>query len=167
MAHMSCWKTKKGCYCNRDVAQVLLNAAKSARRREIIKTKPGEQARKAAAILAAKEAAEEFAGGCRSCALYLEHQRYKSRIALWIIFPTVAVITWLISGTIRQGWHSLDVNLSRVLGHVSVLNSSDPARAQAIGGTLDVSWVVVLIIGLLIVTIAAKISEYLLYKVGL
>jgi hypothetical protein len=169
---IACWRMKRGCYCDKGIAQALLDAARVARKSEALKTgRSTEQgkiaSRQAAILMATKKAAEQQEGGCAKCGLYQEHQQQKCRIATWITIPAVTIVTWALSGFIRQYWKLLDDWMSNIFNHASLFLATDAAKEQAIGGVIDLSWVVVIIVGLLLFSIVMKTTEYLMFKVGL
>jgi len=166
-SHIACWRAKSGCYCDGEIASALILEKERARAHGA--PDPAAQASQRpqeTRALHAKASMQRDRPPCVSCVIYREHQRYKYKIAAWVIFPLSAFITWLISDAVRTAWLQMDKLLSSQLAHVDILGTPAGPGLIDLTGTLDLSWTIVVFVCFLIISIAMNTAEWLLFKVG-
>ncbi|NIM05942.1 MAG: hypothetical protein GTO55_06620 [Armatimonadetes bacterium] len=168
---VSCWRVKSGCYCDANIAAALMQATREPQRVGDAPTRRvTSRARQSAAFLTKQSnlmpnMAKK--GNCMACALYQEHQRFKFRLFSWIIFPVSLVILWFIAEPLRRLWMQMDHTLTRCFGNVSLLPGPGSPQGGALPATMDVSWVFVVVVGVLMISILLKAAEYAVFKRGL
>lgn len=164
--HVSCWRVKSGCYCDKEVTRALLSAPQNVRTAADGTTdqRALQRARQSAVFLAQKAGAQTEKTGCVDCSVYQEHQRYKFRLVTWVIYPVGILLTWIAAEVLRRTWHDFDNFASKLLGKLSILPA--PILPGEVG-TADLSWAIVVVAAVIVISIAMKIAEYLVFKRGL
>jgi hypothetical protein len=125
------------------------------------------RARQSAAYLTKHLPGDKKKMRCLDCGLYREHQRYKFRIVTWVIYPATLLLLVFIAQPLRHFWKRFDVTLSRLIGNVSLLPTAHTPGQQPLLEVSDVSWAVVIVVGLVLVSVFMKTAEYLVFKRGL
>jgi hypothetical protein len=168
LSRVSCWKVKRGCFCNDEIANALLKMNKILKKQNQPKApvKPPKSRKKSPPIKIGTLSLLEQPT-CIKCLLYLEHQRLKYKMVAWFAFPLSVLITLLGMGTIRMAWHNLDKWSSLVFSHLALLGTPAGIGLIDLGNSLDLSWVMVVLVYFFIFSTALDTAEWLIFKKGL
>jgi hypothetical protein len=166
---IACWKAHSGCYCDDNLSRTLMVSARSLQEGDApLETQRSVQrARQSASFLASSRGSAGKRPVCVTCPIYQDHQRYKYRLIAWLMYPLTGAITWLLAPYIRLTWKSMETGLSTLMGYAQVLPTGAKDVAPAIGATLDFSWVAVIFVAAITLSLLMRFSEWLVLDRGL
>jgi hypothetical protein len=126
-----CWKRRSGCFCDRELANYLMNSVDRKDAGEVIDMQTVTAQSGANAIRGYMGAANKRPWKlqkslCFNCPLYLEHQEYKYRNLSWISIPATAAIVALSWPVYDAGYQWLSRYLDDLM--VQLTQIKDVAR---------------------------------------
>lgn len=160
--HKSCWKMKAGCYCDeRTILRALemrgggLDVAKNAQYSHGIAPKRA---------MSSAEKRER----CRNCSIYAEHQRQKYRVVTPMIVPGVTAIIWAMTPQLRvwlQEFVQWSDKFMKFASFTPKVEDLPSAWAQYANGSATLEWVFIAWLGIMAISYALQMVEYLIFKV--
>jgi hypothetical protein len=127
-----------------------------------------QRARQSASFLASgRNRAGRRGPVCVTCPIYQDHQRYKYRIIALLMYPITGVITWLLIPIVRQAWSSMESWLGTMMGYARVLPTGARDVAPGIGVAFDFSWVAVIFVAAMTLSLLMRLTEWLVNDQGL
>lgn len=155
-----CWRSKSGCYCDEEM---MLQAMKSsgAERQSIPAAGNIPYAAKKRAT------SEEKKERCRSCMLYILHQRQKFHLFTPLAFPVVILIMVLLFGPLMKVLGKIVEFTDRLALALSIAPGNADAALQKYTVVMRTSntieWVLFICIALVLVSLLLKVIEYLIF----
>lgn len=90
--HVTCWKRRSGCFCDRDLANHLIASSGRGEAQEAIEMQQTVGGARPARDKSRQRSWKEHKRYCLTCPLYVEHQEYKYRHYHWTSFLATGVI---------------------------------------------------------------------------
>jgi len=88
----TCWGRRSGCFCDRDLANYLLQSVDTGETTEVTEVSQAAVSRSAPPARGAKRPWKLQKSLCYNCPLFIEHQEYKFKHLRWISFPITLAI---------------------------------------------------------------------------
>lgn len=147
-ARKTCWKLRKGCYCDPSVTESLL---KGVRASDLVYQKG----------LTTKRTTIT----CRRCPIYFEHQRLKYKAVQPLVYPATGIVMWAVFPLLKF----LYLKGASLLAHFfSRLSYAGPAAfkpwEEALSSPFSMG-IFVTILGLLLLIGLIKLTDYLVLEV--
>jgi len=157
-----CWRLKAGCYCDEGVIQRAIKA------RGV-----GDEFVKAARFTHDSAghrglSAAEKRARCRRCAIYAEHQQQKYKIASTLVVPAVVVAIWRLMPDIQIWLQRAVAFADRFMKIATIQPPQSAGGGDWAGGTSGfgtVEWMFIAWLGIMLVSYALQLVEYLIFKV--
>lgn len=150
--HKPCWQLKAGCMCDEEVVKLALL------------DRDGEQQSLQHAAVDARPklvlSAEQKSARCRSCTIYLEHQRQKFRIASPVVIVLVAVAYALVYSRAAALLYNLLKGMDRFMSFVSYRHGADISFASQ--GHV-VTTLAMICIGVALLSFTLRALDYLIF----
>ncbi|NLC58784.1 MAG: hypothetical protein GX774_18270 [Armatimonadetes bacterium] len=153
----TCWRTKRGCMCDDDIVTMALmggaGTSTAARERLMLEYLPGGGGR---GVVGKRLK-------CQNCFIFLEHQRIKHRYAAPASLPALAVVFWLIRGSVESGYQSACAWATRGVQSVA-LGQVNTGVIWETFTSPAVKWLILLCVALFVVTYFMRFLEFLFFK---
>lgn len=175
-----CWKRRSGCFCDRNLANYLMNSVDTGEAQEVIDMQrdgASVQATQAASLASTRNHMKETARRpwklqktlCFNCPLYMEHQEYKYKHLGWLSFPATVGIIALLYPVFHMGYTAfadwMDASVQRLSDMGRLPENFTPSA-----GTLQDSmfeYFLLGVLGLLLLSYVIALTETAFLKLKL
>jgi len=170
---INCWKRRSGCFCDRELANYLVNSIDRKDVQEVIDmqvaTSKAEQAAGANRIRGHLKDVSTRSWGlqkkwCYECPLFIEHQDYKYKNLSWISWPITAGIVFAVYSFFDTAYKASMTWLEQVTGEM-VKNGVLPSNFTP-NNTMDngFEWILLSVLTLLLMGYVISFTETIFMK---
>ncbi|MBI3923754.1 MAG: hypothetical protein HY318_20200 [Armatimonadetes bacterium] len=160
VARKTCWKFKRGCYCDEEMIAMIVRGESS--------LGSGAAAKRAGSAYAKAStgAPKKRKPPCGKCFIYLEHQNLKHRAVGPFLLPAVLGIMYVLKDYLGVVYSTLAELLNSMVSKLS-FNAADAASKGPDPLSKQSEYVIAFIIGVFMLIYLTKFVEYCIYKLKL
>jgi hypothetical protein len=156
-----CWRTGRGCYCDQNVILTISGGSAYAQSR-------GAMGHSSRATVVRPKSLSEKREQCLQCPVYLHHQSQKYKLlAPLTVIATIACFV-LFRDSLRQLYPGVITAFGRAMAGLSFGPKPDgvPVWAGELAANATLSWMLLIVLGILIVAYLLHAVEWTLYRLG-